>query len=124
MHNGECSRVSSNLLVVHRPSRPSFRSALDTNLLVIPFVRCKTFAKCSFSIQGPKMWNSLLEVLRSETDTDIFKRKLKTHLFFINYNKPNNTSQSKILNFFYFFFKCFYVLLYSATEISVRQVLY
>ena len=70
-----------NLLVVHRPSRPGLRSALDTNLLVVPFVRCKTFAEHSFSVQGPKMWNSLPEVLRSKTDTDVFQRKLKTHLF-------------------------------------------
>ena len=71
-----------NLLVVHRANRPGLRSALDTNLLVVPFVRRKTFAEFSFSVQGPKMWNSLLEVLRSETDTDVFKRKLKTHLFY------------------------------------------
>ena len=70
-----------NLLIVHRPGRPGFRSTMDMNLLVVLFVRHKTFAEHSFSIQGPKMWNSLLEDLRSETDTDIFKRKLKTHLF-------------------------------------------
>ena len=64
-----------NLLVVCKPGRPGLRSALDTNLLVVPFVRCKTFAECSFSIQGPKMWNSLPEDLSSEIDTDIFKRK-------------------------------------------------
>ena len=64
-----------NLLVTHRPSRPGLRSVLYTNLLVVPFVRCKTFAEYSFSVQGPKIWNSLLEVLRSETDTDVFKRK-------------------------------------------------
>ena len=73
---GSAPEYLQNLLVVHRPSRPCLRSALDTNLLVVPFVRCKTFAECSFSVQGPKMWNSLSEVLRSETDTDIFKRKL------------------------------------------------
>ena len=55
-----------NLLVVCRASRPGLRSALDTNLLVVPFVRQKSFAECLFSVQGPKMWNSLLEVLRSE----------------------------------------------------------
>ena len=59
MHNGECLEYLRNLLVVHRPSRPGLRSALGTNLLVVPFVRCKTFAECSFSVQGPKMWNSL-----------------------------------------------------------------
>ena len=70
---GSAPEYLQNLLVVHRPSRPGLRSMLDTNLLVVPFVRWKTFAECSFSVQGPKMWNSLLEVLRSETDTDVLK---------------------------------------------------
>ena len=81
-----------NLLVVCKPGRPGLRSALDKNLLVVPFARCKTFAEHSFSIQGSKMWNSLPEDLRSETDTDIFKRKLKLP-YFINYNKHNSASQ-------------------------------
>ena len=63
---GSAPEYLQNLLVVHRPSRPGLRSALDTNLLVVPFVRCKTFAECSFSIQGPKMWNSLPEVLKKQ----------------------------------------------------------
>ena len=79
---GRALEYLQNLLVVYKPGRPGPRSALDTNLLVVPFARHKTFAECSFSIQGPKLWNSLLEDLRSETDTDIFKRKLKTHLFY------------------------------------------
>ena len=79
---GSALEYLQNLLVVHRPSRPGLRLALDTNLLVVPFVRCKTFAEHSFSIQGPKMWNSLPAVLRGKTDTDVFQRKLKTHLFY------------------------------------------
>ena len=64
---GSAPEYLQNLLVVHRPSRSGLRPALDTNLLVVPFVRHKTFAGHSISIQGPKMWNSLQEVLRSET---------------------------------------------------------
>ena len=79
---GSAPEYLQNLLVVHRPSRSGLRSALETNQLVVPCVRCKTLAECSFSVLGPKMWNSLLEVLRSEADTDVFKRKLKTHLFY------------------------------------------
>ena len=71
-----------NLSTVCRSGRPGLRSALDTNLLVVPFARCKTFAEFSLSIQGPKLWNSLPEDLRNERDTNIFKRKLKTHLFY------------------------------------------
>ena len=71
---GSAPEYLQNLLVVHRANRPGLRSALDANLLVVPFVRQKTFAEHSFSVQGPKVWNSLPEVLRSKTDTDIFKR--------------------------------------------------
>ena len=74
---GKAPEYLQNLLAVCRPGRPGLRSASDTNLLVVSFARCKTFAECSFSIQGPKLWNSLPDDLRSERDTDIFKRKLK-----------------------------------------------
>ena len=79
---GKTPEYLQNLLTVHRPGRPGLRSASDTNLLVVPFARHKTFAEHSFSIQGPKLWNSLPEDLRNERDTDIFKRKLKTRLFY------------------------------------------
>ena len=79
---GKAPEYLQNLLAVCKPGRPGLRSASDTNLLVVPFTRCKTFAECSFSKQGPKLWNSLPDDLRSERDTNIFKRKLKTHLFY------------------------------------------
>ena len=79
---GKAPEYLQNLLVVHRPGRPSLRSTSDTKLLVIPFARCETFAECSFSIQGSKLWNSLPDDLISERDTDISKRKLKSHLFY------------------------------------------
>ena len=79
---GSAPQYLQNLLVVHRRSRSGLRSALDTNLLVVPFVRCKIFAECSFSVQGPKMWNILPKVLRSKTDPDVFKGKVKTCLFY------------------------------------------
>ena len=79
---GRAPEYLQNLLVVCKPGRPGLRSALDMNLLVVPFVRRKTFADHSFSMQQPKMWNSLQEDLRSKTDTDIFKQKLKAHLFY------------------------------------------
>ena len=52
---GKALEYLQNLLVVRKPSRPGLRSTLDTNLLVVPFARCKTFAECYFSIQGPKL---------------------------------------------------------------------
>ena len=84
---GKAPEYLQNLLAVCKPGRPGFRSASDTNLLVVPFARCKTFAEHSFSIQGPKLWNSVPDDLRSERDTDIFKRKLKNSLIL-----PNTTN--------------------------------
>ena len=78
---GKAPEYLQNLLAVCESGRPGLRSALDTNLLVFPFARHKIFVEHSFSIQGPKLWNSLPDDLRSERDTDIFKRTLKTRLF-------------------------------------------
>ena len=39
------------------------------------------FAERAFSIVGPSVWNSLPADLRLETDTAVFKRKLKSYPF-------------------------------------------
>ena len=78
---GKAPEYPQNLLAVCKPGRPGLRSASDTNLLIVPFARCKTYAECSFSIHGPKLWNSLPDDCGSAPDTDIFKRKLNGHLF-------------------------------------------
>ena len=57
------------------------QSESDTRKLFVPLVKRKTFAERSFAIQGPKLWNSLPLELRSITNTDNFKKQLKTHLF-------------------------------------------
>ena len=57
------------------------QSELDTRKLFIPLVKRKTFTERSFAIQGPKLSNSLPLELRSVTNTDDFKKQLKTHLF-------------------------------------------
>ena len=51
---GSAPEYLQNLLVVHRTSRPGLRSALDTNLLVVPFVRCKTLLKAPSVYKGLK----------------------------------------------------------------------
>ena len=57
------------------------RSESDTRKLFVPLVKWKTFAERSFAVQGPKLWNSLPLELRLITNTDNFKKQLKTHLF-------------------------------------------
>ena len=47
----------------------------------IPFAKCKTFADRSFSVAGPKTWNSLpMDLYLSET-VDSFKTQLKLICF-------------------------------------------
>ena len=40
-----------------------------------------TFGERSFAVAAPKLWNCLPADLRTEEDTDLFKKKLKTFLF-------------------------------------------
>ena len=51
------------------------------NLLVVPFVKNKTFADRSFSVAGPRLWNALPEIVKTAPSVDTFKTRLKTHLF-------------------------------------------
>ncbi|KAK6191070.1 hypothetical protein SNE40_002818 [Patella caerulea] len=51
------------------------------NMLLIPKTKYKTFADRSFSVMGPRLWNTLPEsVKQCKTVTD-FKKKLKTYFF-------------------------------------------
>ena len=47
----------------------------------IPFAKHKTFADRSFSVVGPKIWNSLPVDLHLSEIIDSFKNKLKAYLF-------------------------------------------
>ena len=47
----------------------------------IPFPKHKTFADRSFSVAGPRIWNSLPMDLNLSETVDSFKTKLKTYLF-------------------------------------------
>lgn len=58
----------------------SNRRSSGKNLLKVPF--CKTErARSAFSVAAPCVWNSLPQALRDCSCTNIFKNKLKTHLF-------------------------------------------
>lgn len=42
---------------------------------------CTTYGDRAFSVEAPKLWNKLPDHIRSTTEINIFKSKLKTHLF-------------------------------------------
>ena len=78
---GSAPRYLQELLSAAECRHDGLRSESDTRKLFVPLVKRKTFAERSFAIQGPKLWNSLPLELRSITNTDNFKKQLKTHLF-------------------------------------------
>ena len=53
----------------------------NKQLLVILYVKNKTFATQTFSVCGPELWNYLPTAIRSSDTLEKFKSLLKTHLF-------------------------------------------
>ena len=51
------------------------------HLLVIPYVRHKTFAIHSFSVYGHRLRNSIPTEIKAITSVENFKKAIKTHLF-------------------------------------------
>ena len=80
--NGKAPKYLEELLSPYEPSR-RLRSS-DQHLLNIPTCRLKTYGDKCFSIAAPKAWNSLPMELRMSSSLDVFKKKLKTHLFKAN----------------------------------------
>ncbi len=75
----------SNLLERYTPNR-DLRSE-DMCLLAVPKSRLSTIGDRAFSVCGPYLWNKLpLDIKNSQT-LNIFKSKLKKHLFMEAYNK-------------------------------------
>uniref|UniRef100_A0A3B3CU78 Reverse transcriptase domain-containing protein n=1 Tax=Oryzias melastigma TaxID=30732 RepID=A0A3B3CU78_ORYME len=77
--NGSGPLYLLDLLSPYEPPR-ALRSSGSTTL-IIPRTRTKTYGEASFQCLGPRLWNSLPEDLRACTTVEIFKNKLKTHLF-------------------------------------------
>ena len=67
----------------HAPVR-SLRSQND-NLLLTPRYRLDGYGKRSFAVAAPFLWNSLPINIKKSPSLDIFKRRLKTHLFINDY---------------------------------------
>lgn len=75
--NGKAPQDLTSTLVKSQSSR--------SNLLNIPSYN-SSFGERSFSVAGPRLWNSLPLEIRSITDSVSFKQNLKTHLFRKSYN--------------------------------------
>ena len=77
--NGMAPLYLCELLEMYSPAR-SLRSK-SQNLLVVPKTVMRTYGDRAFMCAGPRLWNTLPEYMRSISDVNVFKSKLKTYLF-------------------------------------------
>ena len=77
LHTGQPPYLAG-LLTLHQPSRQTRSSS--GNCLIQPVVKTQVASR-GFRCQAPKAWNSLPVELRTTTQLDAFKSKLKTHCF-------------------------------------------
>ena len=84
LHDKSSPSYLKDLLVInkHIGMYGNLRSnSQNEELLVIPYVKNKTFATWAFSVCGPELWNNLPTAIRSNDTLEKFKSLLKTHLF-------------------------------------------
>ncbi|KAJ8026318.1 hypothetical protein HOLleu_34130 [Holothuria leucospilota] len=80
--NGDAPQYLKNLLREAPKSKYRLRSSDQKSIyLTVPFTRNSTFADRSFSVYDPKLWNALPDIIKCSSSIEIFKAKLKTHLF-------------------------------------------
>ena len=78
---GQAPGYLRNMFAVNPIPNRCLRLSSRPNRLIVSFSRCKNFADRSLTVEGPRLWNSLPEDMRSLWDTDQFKARLKTLLF-------------------------------------------
>ena len=72
-----------NLLTAYEPGR-SLRSK-EQGLLSIPKTKLVTYGDRAWAKAAPLLWNSLPAKIRNSENVDVFKARLKTHLFCVNF---------------------------------------
>jgi hypothetical protein len=77
--HGKAPVYLSDLLYPHVPAR-SLRSEQQLRLEQ-PRARSKKYGDRAFSIAAPRLWNNLPLFVKDSDSVDIFKSRLKTHLF-------------------------------------------
>ncbi|KAK6175986.1 hypothetical protein SNE40_014357 [Patella caerulea] len=77
--NGLAPKYLSNLMQIHVPSRSLRSNRLQQ--LCCPRWKLKSFGYRSFSVNAPKLWNNLPEIIKSSPTVSCFKSRLKTYLF-------------------------------------------
>lgn len=70
-----------DLIRVRQFTRSTRLSSRDDIILVVPNTKRSTFASRSFSVTGPRLWNSLPLCIKQSNTLNQFQRLLKRHLF-------------------------------------------
>ena len=83
--NNIAPKYLKELVCRYEPTRKLRSSADKWRLTERPY-KLKTYGYRAFSVAGPKLWNTLPVDIRSLTNIDTFKSKLKTHLFKLVYD--------------------------------------
>jgi hypothetical protein len=78
--HGQAPVYLCNLISLKQYGRNT-RAANSGTVLNVPTTKRMTFAERSFSVYGPKLWNSLPHDLKVITDYMLFRSQLKTYLF-------------------------------------------
>ena len=79
------------LITEKKINHPGLHSSKTNFLLEVPSTKRHTFAKRSFSVYGPKLWNTLPHSAEESKTIDTFKGKLKTYLFIISKKETKKT---------------------------------
>ena len=69
------------LITKKKIEHPGLCSSRTKLLLEVLATKRHTFAERSFSVYGPKLWNTLPDSVKESKTIDTYKRNLKTYLF-------------------------------------------
>ena len=84
--HGDAPKYLKDLLIRMPAPERNLHSSRDTERLIIPRTKLKTFASRAFSVAGPAEWNKLPLRIRQLRSYGQFKKEVKTHLFISYYS--------------------------------------
>ena len=84
--NNQAPMYLQRLITEKKIKHPGLHSSITKHLLEVPAIKRHTFTERSFSVYGPKLWNTLPNSIKESKTIDIFKTNLKTYPFTKAYN--------------------------------------
>jgi hypothetical protein len=84
----------SNMVTKYAPGR--YLRSSTSELLKVPRANTRGFGDRAFSIFAPRQWNNLPASIKESSSLDVFKKRLKTHLFVDAYKRILQTEMSAL----------------------------